>query len=34
VRSCPGATGKFCDNKKTTSGAAPVAPGEYLLSSN
>jgi hypothetical protein len=34
LRACPGVTGDFWDNEATTSGAAPVAPGEYLLSAN
>jgi hypothetical protein len=34
LRSCPGVTGDFWDNEATTSGAAPMAPGEYLLSAN
>ena len=34
LRACPGVTGDFWDNEATTSGAASVAPGEYLLSAN
>src|ERR1700728_2400467 len=34
LRGCPGVTGDFWDNEATTSGAATVAPGEYLLSAN
>ena len=34
LRACPGVTGDFWDNELTTSGADPVASGEYLLSAN
>ena len=34
LRACPGVTGDFWDNEATTSGAAPMAPGDYLLSAN